>query len=131
MANGFRNSTRQNATAAGTAATSSASSGVISRAARGRSRVRATRPSQSRSAQSFIARFARERRVFFQVRVAQQGHAALALAEKLARPALQQVLARDLETVARLEDHLQARARRIRQRRSVEQDANAFACICT
>ena len=40
-----------------------------------------------------LARLQRQRRILFQVRVAQQWHAALALAEKLARAALQQVLA--------------------------------------
>src|SRR5258706_11342903 len=72
-----------------------------------------------------VARVARKRFVFLQVGVAQQRQTALALAEEFARPALSEVLGRDLEAVTLLENHLEARTRRLGQWRRVEQDADA------
>src|SRR5688572_15449134 len=64
--------------------------------------------------------------VALQIGKAQQRRAALALAQEFARAAQQKVLARDLETVARFADQLDAFAGISRQL-AVEQDADALA----
>src|SRR6185503_2753966 len=65
--------------------------------------------------------------VLLQVGVAQHRQAALALAEEFAGSAQFEVVARDFETVALFEDHLEPRARGLRERRRIEQDADAVA----
>jgi hypothetical protein len=65
-------------------------------------------------------------RVASEVGEAQQRRPALARAEVLARAAQHEILVRDAETVRVLEDDAQARARGLRQRVLVEQDARAL-----
>src|SRR5258706_9610058 len=70
-----------------------------------------------------------ELRVALEVGEAEQRIAALALAQDFAGPAQLEVAVRDLESVARFVDHLEARARRLGERAAVEQDAGAVARI--
>ena len=64
--------------------------------------------------------------VGLQVGIAQQRHAALAAADKLARTPQLQVLAGDLETVGMLENDLQTLACHRRQGLGIEQDAGGL-----
>src|SRR5690348_14093346 len=62
---------------------------------------------------------------------AQQGFAALALAEILAGPSLLEILLRDHESIGVLVDDLEAIARGFGERFAVEQDADTFARAAT
>src|SRR6185295_1618607 len=69
-----------------------------------------------------------QRHIALDVRETQKRNAGLARAEKLAGTANQQVLARDLETVRDLIDHLESLARRVGHRLLEQQYAGAFRC---
>ena len=64
--------------------------------------------------------------IHFQIGVAQQRHAALAAADKLAGAAQLQVTAGDLEAVGVFVDDLQPLTRRLAERAGVEQDATGL-----